>query len=260
MVVTAGAIPSCIVLAVSQGHSDLPMMAAILLSAFVGSITGFAFSAICGAFLFHLSDDPVRVVEVMIACSIANQISMTWSVRHTIRWRDLSRYLMGGGIGVAIGVWVLLHANRLVYTHGLGAFLVVWGLHMLCRRPLTLARRYRGVDVAAGVLGGITGGAAGFPSAPVLIWCGMQGWDRAHQRAIVQPFILIIQVVSLLAIALVRPHAGIHDGLGPDTLLFIPASLLGTTMGLALYHRMSDTQFARVVNMLLIVSGVSFLV
>jgi uncharacterized membrane protein YfcA len=42
-------------------------------------------------------------------------------------------------------------------------------------------------------------------------------------------------------------------------LLCIPASLLGTRLGLALYRRISDAQFARMVNLLLIVSGTSYL-
>jgi hypothetical protein len=58
-------------------------------------------------------------------------------------------------------------------------------------------------------------------------------------------------------IALVRPHAAIYSGLATETLLFMPASLLRTSFGLALYHRMSDIQFARAVNILLPVSGLS---
>jgi hypothetical protein len=37
--------------------------AAIFVSAFASSIAGFAFSAICGALLFHMIDDPLRVVQ-----------------------------------------------------------------------------------------------------------------------------------------------------------------------------------------------------
>ncbi len=36
----------------------------------------------------------------------------------------------------------------------------------------------------------ITGGLAGFPGAFVTIWCGLKGWDKAHQRGVYQPFIL----------------------------------------------------------------------
>jgi hypothetical protein len=55
-------------------------MAAVFVAALTSSIAGFAFSAICGAMLFHLLDDPVQVVEIMMICSIAGQALMVWSL------------------------------------------------------------------------------------------------------------------------------------------------------------------------------------
>jgi uncharacterized membrane protein len=54
------------VLALKQPHFSLWAMAAIFIAALTSSIAGFAFSAICGAMLFHLLDDPVHVVEIMM--------------------------------------------------------------------------------------------------------------------------------------------------------------------------------------------------
>jgi hypothetical protein len=86
----------------------------------------------------------------------------------------------------------------------------------------------------------------------------MKGWEKARQRAVVQPFILIMQILALLAISLVRRQAAGGFGFDLNDLLFIPASLLGTSVGLALYRRLSDGQFARAVNILLIISGFSY--
>ncbi len=49
-------------------------MAMVLVASTVSSIIGFAFSALCGALLFHVIDNPVYAVQVMIVCSIAIQI------------------------------------------------------------------------------------------------------------------------------------------------------------------------------------------
>ena len=46
---------------------------AVFAASTVSSIAGFAFSALCGALLFHLMDSPVYAVHVMIVCSIAIQ-------------------------------------------------------------------------------------------------------------------------------------------------------------------------------------------
>jgi uncharacterized membrane protein YfcA len=253
------AVVGAVLLGHNDHHIDL-VMASIALASLLSSIAGFAFSAICGAMLFHLSDDPVQVVQVMVMCSIANQTAMTWAARRDIVWRELLVYLAGGAVGLAGGVWLLLHADHARYAPALGLFLLGYGLYMLLRKPLVIRRQHAALDFVTGLLGGITGGAAGFPGAFVTIWCSMKGWDKARQRAVFQPFILIMQVLALITISLL--HRGSAGGLGfdPTDLLFIPASLFGTSLGLALYRRLSDGQFARAVNVLLIASGLSYII
>lgn len=251
-----------VLLAVQHGHDGghgAMVMVSIYLASLVSSIAGFAFSAICGAILFHFHDDPVRIVQIMITCSIANQAAMTWAIRRDINWRELTVYFAGGAPGLAVGVWVLLNVDRALFTQIFGAFLLAYGIYMLVRKPIVIRSQSIWPDVIAGVLGGITGGAAGFPGAFVTIWCGMKGWDKARQRAVFQPFILIMQIAALLVISLAR-HAG-ASSLGFDiaNLIFIPASLAGMSFGLALYGRMTDRQFGRAVNILLAIAGLSYI-
>lgn len=246
----------CLSLSTQRGVNPL-VIGAILLASAVSSIAGFAFSAVCGAMLFHLSDDPVQIVQIMIVCSVANQTAMIWSLKRAIRWRELTVFLIGGAVGLPVGIAVLLTLDRHVYTHVLGVFLVLYGCYMLTRKPLVIGRQATVFDVFAGFLGGVTGGAAGFPGAFVTIWCGFKGWDKRRQRAMFQPFILIMQVAALAAISLLRHSSG-KVGFDPAILLCIPASLLGTTAGMTLYQRLSDNHFARAVNLLMIVSGISY--
>ena len=240
------------------GGHGAAVMICVFLASLAGSVAGFAFSAICGAMLFHIGGDPVEVVQVLITCSIANQTAMTWAVRRDIDWRGMGVFLAGGLCGLSGGVWILLHADHVRYTQALGILLLLYGFYMLLRKPVIVRWRHTGLDFAAGFLGGVTGGAAALPSVPVTLWCGMKGWDKRRQRAVFQPFILILQVVAFVAIGMARrPGAGII-GYDFHDLLFIPASLLGTSVGLALYKTLSDGQFGRAVNILLIVSGLSF--
>jgi uncharacterized membrane protein YfcA len=58
-------------------------------------------------------------------------------------------------------------------------------------------------------------------------------------------------------ISLLRHSAG-KTAFAPAILLCIPGSLLGTAIGMTLYKRLSDNHFARVVNLLMIVSGISY--
>jgi uncharacterized membrane protein YfcA len=256
----AGAAGLCGVYGPRWGAPDATAMVALMLAAAASSIAGFAFSAICGAMLFHLIADPIEVVKIMIVCSIANQAAMTWTLRRDVVWRQLWVYLLGGALGVPAGVWLLLHADRAAYTGGLGIGLVAYGAYMLLRRPLVLPLHHRGLDFGVAVLSGIAGGAAGFPSAAVTIWCSFRGWNKHRQRAICQPFILLMQIVALLVISFTQRSAVGMAAIPTGELLCIPASLLGTAIGMACYRNISDLQFARAVNLLLIVSGLSYLI
>ena len=62
-------------------------------------------------------------------------------------------------------------------------------------------------DALAGALGGITGPLAAFPGAGVTIWCGMRGWDKVEQRAVYQPYILIMQLIGVSTLYLLQPHS-----------------------------------------------------
>ena len=87
------------------------VLIAILAASTVSSIAGFAFSALCGALLFHLIESPVYAVQVMIVCSIAIQLLGVAALWRSIDWRRLLVFLIGGIPGVPVGVYLLLHCT-----------------------------------------------------------------------------------------------------------------------------------------------------
>lgn len=46
-------------------QAGLPLMA-VFIAALLSSVAGFAFSALCGALLFHLFNAPVEIVRVLL--------------------------------------------------------------------------------------------------------------------------------------------------------------------------------------------------
>jgi uncharacterized membrane protein YfcA len=165
-------------------------------------------------------------------------------------------FLLGGLAGVPVGAWLLTHLPSGIYRSVLGILLIAYGSWLLLKRPTRPLRWGAWADLCAAFLGGLTGGLAGFPGASVTIWCGLKGWDKAHQRGVYQPFILCMQPVSLLAIQLMQPATG-RAPLDWQTLAFIPAALAGAWFGLRIFKRLSDRQFELAVNLLLVISGIS---
>jgi hypothetical protein len=105
--------------------------------------------------------------------------------------------------------------------------------------------------VVIGALGGITEATAAFPGAFVTIWCAAHGWDKQRQRAIYQPFILGMQIVTLIMLAIFAPMTGLRL----DLLQYVVPAVLGAHVGLAVFSILSSAQFNKVVSAFLVVSG-----
>ena len=225
----------------------------IFASALVGSIGGFAFSAFAGAGLAHLFGDPVRSVEVLAMCSVTMQAYSVVRLWRSIRWWWVLRFVAGGVLTAPLAVQWLTSLSSPAFSTGLGVFLVVYGAYMLVRRPRAPLAASGWMDVAAGALGGITGGLAAFPGAFVVPWCGLRGYDKDTARGICQAYILIMQIVVLTCI---RSRAVALD-LGMPTIAYLAAALLATHLGIAVFRALSNRQFCLLVHGLLIVSGLS---
>ena len=229
--------------------------AIILFSALMSSVAGFAFSAIAGSALAYLGMEPVRAVQTMVVCSIATQFYGVWNIRDSIRWRTVVPMAGAGAATVPLGVWLLRHVDALHYAAGLGVFLVAYGAYIALRRASSRVGGSAWHDAVAGAVGGITGGLAGIPGAPVTVRCAMRGWDKLAQRAVYQPYILAMQIV---AIACLRWQAAGHPGIAHDVSL-VPFALLGAIGGLAIFRLMSNRQFQVAVSVLLVMSGLGLL-
>jgi uncharacterized membrane protein YfcA len=232
------------------GRAD-PVDIIVFVCATISSIAGFAFSAISGSMLLHVVRDPVEAVQIMLVASIALQAYGVWALRRAVKLRELLPYFAGGALTVAPGVYLLLNTPTTIYLLALGGFLTTYGIYMLLGSPLRLQRNTLTGRVVVGALGGITGATAAFPGAFVTIWCVAHGWDKQHQRAIYQPFILGMQIVTLIMLALFAPTAGLR----PELLQYVVPAILGAHLGLIVFSMLSSAQFNKVVSAFLMVSG-----
>jgi uncharacterized membrane protein YfcA len=226
---------------------------AIFLAASISSTVGFAFSAVAAAMILHLVPDNVAAVQIMMAASIGIQTWCVMGLRRTISWRACAPFVAGGVGAMPLGIYLLLTLPAQIYVLSIGVALSLYGAYMLLARPLLIKKSGTLATIAVGALGGITGPLAAFPGALVTMWCGMQGWDKVTQRSIYQPYILIVQVLTLAALIAVSRRAR----LDAELLTYALPGVAGAVVGLRIFHRLTDLQFQRLVNVALIVSGVA---
>jgi len=244
-------------LPIREHPNIMAALLAVFVASAVSSVTGFAFSALCGAILFHLPDSPIYAVQVIIICNIATKLSNVATLWRSISWPSLSVFLAGGFLGVPVGVYLMLHVATNSYQVAVGGLLVACGAYLFLHRPRISRRMGPLSDVSVGVLGGLTAALAG--GVFVTIWCAMKGWDKARQRGVYQPFILMMQPVTLIVLFLMRLTSLEPAPSDWLTLAFIPPALLGAWIGLHVFERLSERQFEWAANALLIVSGIGLM-
>jgi uncharacterized protein len=230
--------------------------AVVLVAALLSSIAGFAFSALAGSALAYFNLDPVSAVRTIVLCSCAIQLYAVWKLRASIRWSPLWPLLIGGTLTIPLGVWLLVRLDASFYAAGLGLFLIGYGGYAMVRRDTRVFRGGAWTAVIAGAFGGLAGGLAGLPGASVTIWCARRGWDKHQQRAVYQPFILAMQLVTLVFLRWLAPsHVQAAQGFA-----YVPFALFGAIGGFALYQRMTSAQFHVATSALLLASGAGLLV
>jgi uncharacterized membrane protein YfcA len=229
--------------------------AVIFGAALVSSIAGFAFSALAGAVVLHLYQDPVRSMAVVVSCSIAIQAYGVWALRRDIHLPRLAAFLLGGVFTVPVGVSILEGMPMGVFSLCLGVVVILYSIYHMRGSHLRVPNFSRRADIAVGAVGGLLGGLIAFPGLVVCIWCGLRGWPKEQQRAIYQPFILLMQLEALACLGAMTPSRVPLEALA----FYMPVALFAAYIGFALFRRMSAAQFNLAFHLLLIAAGVSLL-
>lgn len=218
--------------------------------------TGTALFAL-GFFLVVL--DPVTAVAIVSLMSVVAGFQGLWVVRAAI-WSNpnrLLRFVIPGLVGVPIGVWLLAGLDATVLRYGVGTFLIVYGAYFSFRAVLPAFERPTPVlDVCVGGAGGLLGGAAGMSGALPSMWMSLRPWTKFETRAVLQPFnmAMLLTTVGLLF------FKGAYDANAVQAIFVaIPTGLIAAQVGIAVFKRLSNTGFRRLLIGLNLVMGLGIL-
>lgn len=238
----------------------LLISAGSLLAAFCASIAGFAFVLVGAAILLQFLA-PALVAPVLVMGSLIVQGIGTYAVRDHIPWPRLWLYVGTATLGVPLGIAILALGPARAIVAGVGVLLVVYASYTLARIALRMTPARRAAttvsDAAIGFASGILGGIGGYVGALVGMWADVQGMPPQDTRALMQPFIAIMQALTIIGLAFTGFFTGEAIFL---TATAVPALLLGTWLGLRAGKRLPAQGFRLVLLGLLLVSGLSLLI
>jgi uncharacterized membrane protein YfcA len=233
------------------------ILGAVIVAAasFVHGLAGFGIGLVSLAFLpFVMS--PVTAVVLMTMYTVAFSLGMLVPLRRDVELRALGRLAAGTVAGTPLGVYVLARLPVSVLTRLIGITLVVIvALEWFGFYPERLSgRRWA---LGAGVAAGVAGGAVGTPGPPVILYTAAQGWSARAVKATLQAFFLVNQA----AIVLGYWWAGlITREVWRAAVLFLAPATIALVLGVALFNRVDQPTFRRIVFAVLFASGVVLLI
>jgi uncharacterized membrane protein YfcA len=234
---------------------SLDTLGVLWLGALLGGIaaggSGFAFGLAASSIWLHRID-PLHSTILITGCGVLLHLTTIWPQRQHVELARLWPFVAGGLAGIPIGVYFLAHTDAGILKITLGIFLLAFGSYALAAPRLhTITAGGRTADAAVGFVGGILGGIGGYSGVLPTIWTQLRGWPKEIARGVYQPYVIIIQAITLAGILIVA-----FDRAGLILLIAVlPPLLLGTWIGWQLYGRLNERRFRQGLAILLIASG-----
>jgi uncharacterized membrane protein YfcA len=227
-------------------------LAATFVAALVAGVAGFAFGLVVAAIWLYLLT-PLQTATLIICFGLIVQGYSVWTLRRALLWRQIAPMVVGAAIGVPLGVAILAGANPQHLRIAVGTLLVLYSLYGLWRPVMApFAAGGMSADVGAGIVNGVVGGATGLAGIVATVWCQLRGGPKDRQRAVFQP---VTVATFLMSAAWLGGQGALSRDLAWLFVLGLPVLLAGTWAGLKLYGKLDESQFRRVVLLLLLVSG-----
>ena len=223
------------------------------LAGFTTGFAGFGTGLVASGLWFHAL--PATMVPPLVALSsVAAQLVGMITIRKAFNWRHVAPFLFGGAIGVPPGVAALAAASPVMLKVSIGVFLVAYAMCQLSNRLSWHIGQWGGriADGVIGLGGGFLGGFAGLSAPLPVMWLQLRGGSRQQQRALYQPFNMVVLALASLGMAV---SGQITADVAWISALCLPATLIGAWTGARVYGGVSEQTFQRVVLSLLLVSG-----
>ncbi len=235
----------------------LLLVAGAAAGGFINGLAGFGTSLFALGWWLQIMP-PVQAVAIVLAMSVFSGIQGVVLVRQSINWPRLGRFLVPAIFGIPLGLYLLTVLDPKYLKLVIAGFLILYGGFFTFRKDLpTMTRPTPIIDGVIGFLGGILGAAAGLSGALPTMWCSLRPWQKAEQRAVLQPFNVTILALSAFLLALQGAYT-------LETLIIIgvalPVTMVSAQIGIMVFKRLEDDQFRRLLIALMLVSGLVLMI
>lgn len=247
--------PGCSLLFPPPDHL-LAILAVVALAGLIQGLAGFG-SALVAVPLLALLMPVERVVPLMMLIGVVLSLLNLPHLHHALRFAPLLPLLAGYALGTPVGLLVLTQAPQALVLGLLGLAIGGYALFSLAGRQ-PRSRWLRDNRLLVGMLSGALGAAFGTNGPPVILHVSAHtDWDTDRRKAALTLFFLISGMVTAMGLAI--------GGLMTTAVLVLlpwclPALLVGSLTGVALYRRLGAHDYRRLVFSLVLGAAVILIV
>ena len=225
-------------------------------AALVQGATGFGSGLVLNAFWLHILEPSIAIPLNIFTCLLISGAPI-YKLRKTLDFSKLKPFIIFGVIGIPFGMLLLTITDPRIFKASIGIFLVLYALLMLISSNFSIkVNTDKSIDSFIGLISGLMGGFAALGGLLPTIWVGLQKLPKNTQRGTYEPFIFITSIVAVISFAV----AGLYTiQMAYDLLKILPALIIGSWLGVKIYHVLDGEVFRGTILGLILAAGIVLL-
>ena len=227
----------------------------VLAASMVKVVAGFGFGLMATPFLL-LMFEPKLVVPLVIPLTLLLDIVVVFQTREHINLKMLLPLVVGGGIGVSLGTYMLLVVDPSVLKIFIASVIIGFSIYLLLGYTITITRE----RLAGGLAGFFSGGLAtstGVVGPPMALFLVSLRVEREPFRHLISAFSAIVHVLAIISLA----SSGV---MGLDTvtplMLLLPPIIVGSIIASRIPRLIKPDLFRRMVILIVTIASMAAMV
>jgi len=223
----------------------------IFFAGFTQGLSGFGSTLLAIPILTVLLDIKTVIPLTALTGLVMTLFLLIQLWRHLV-WKKIISFLIGMLPGIPLGVFFLKKVDKGIVQLLLGSLLITYSVYSLISRASPKGTRDRWAYFL-GFFGGCLSGAFSASGPAVILYTSLQDWSKDQMKAAIQgmftvsgAIVVFFYALSGLMTPLVLKYFGVS----------LPALFLGTYAGSLFYGRINDTQYKKIMFVLLGLLGV----
>ena len=188
---------------------------------------------------------------------LTSQILVLLWFRGDFSLKDVMPLIVPAAIGIPTGLFIITVVDELILRPILGGLIILYTLYRIFQPELTpMDPAPKPITWASGFAAGMLTGAYNAPGPPVVIYGDICCWEKSRFRINLQSFFIFCSSVTLVGHLI---QGRVTGALMVNYMWVVVGILSGMAAGIALDKYIPATVFRWLVQLLLLVSGITMI-